>query len=58
MMKTAAAAHLRRCTKLEMACAIPSHRAPCRWATDAVFITPILYTYIRAKNKLLKNVKK
>ena len=39
-LKTASATHLRRCTKLEMACAIPSHRAPCSWATAAVFSVP------------------
>ena len=34
-LKNAAAAHLLRCTKLEMACAIPAHRAPCSWTTSA-----------------------
>ena len=34
-LKNAAAAHLRRCTKLEMACAIPAHCAPCSWTTSA-----------------------
>ena len=37
MLKTASVAHLRRWTKLEMACAISSHRAPCSWTTAAVF---------------------
>jgi hypothetical protein len=28
---------LRRCTMLDMASAMPSHRAPCSWAASALF---------------------
>ena len=50
ILKNAAAAHLRRCTKLEMACAIPAHRAPCSWATAAVFRAPNRWPGKTAKN--------